>query len=515
MNHHYDFIQFCRKKEKMAHCSAVAENICSQANVKNSSEFSKYLTVATEMFFTLSNDEDSDIRILADECLTRVVKNLSESGTNVGRMQVELYKEIKKNGSSRSLRSALTKFAAICDQIRPQKCRAYIVNLIPCLIKIASTRKEEAVHETLADTMKIIFSYLGHYTNDNEGHQLLKTFLNNLTDQSASIRRSTASILISLCQGSRKPAYFLLWLFSTIMDSIVPCADLAALKSEKVLGVLVGTRAIVPLLDDHKEALELDTEHVLHRCVQLYETCLCLLDSKDNIIIAQALESLQQLLKTPPSIFKHIIVSPSGILQSSIAPNEGETEAPSFSSTDQPHFASSNEPLEDLEDDDKTNDFDRGRIKLMDSIDVPPTPRESMNANPVEIEEDMDSDVFKESETKPSESKKTSTSAAPQLDKIGAFTDKDVPLIYCSRKLVSKFLISDRKGELVPDNKVRVSLKALAMGCLTQAVAMSPKVFLLTLLTDGVRNDSNQFMLTNKTLYLEFISRMRRIQLLC
>ena len=54
------------------------------------------------------------------------MKNLSESGSNVGRMQVELYKEIKKNGSSRSLRSAITKFAVICGQIRPQKCRAYI-----------------------------------------------------------------------------------------------------------------------------------------------------------------------------------------------------------------------------------------------------------------------------------------------------------------------------------------------------------------------------------------------------
>ena len=172
--------------------------------------------------------------------------------------------------------------------------------------------------------MKIIFSYLGHYTNDNEGHQLLKTFLNNLTDSSASIRRSTASIIISMCLGSRKPAYFLLWLFSTILDSILPCSDFSVLKSEKILGVLVGTRAIIPLLDDYKEALELDAEEVLHRCIQLYETCLCLLDSRENVIVSQALESLQQLLKTPPNVFKQVIVSPAGILQSSITPKEGE-----------------------------------------------------------------------------------------------------------------------------------------------------------------------------------------------
>lgn len=228
-----------RKKEKISHCNAVAENLCSQTNVKNSSEFSKYLTLATDMFFTLTNDDDADIRLMADECLTRVVKNLSESGANIGRMQVELYKEIKKNGSARSLRSALVKFAAVCGQIRPQKCRAYVVNLIPCLIKIAASRQEEAVHETLADTLNTIFAVLGHFTNDNEIQQLLKTFLNNLMNSTPSIRRSTASILTSICTGSRRPGFFLLWLFGVMMESVVPFKHLNDIVISKILGLLV------------------------------------------------------------------------------------------------------------------------------------------------------------------------------------------------------------------------------------------------------------------------------------
>ena len=54
-----------RKKEKMSHCNMVADNVCSQAGAKNNADFSKYLTVATDMFFTLTNDEDADIRLLA------------------------------------------------------------------------------------------------------------------------------------------------------------------------------------------------------------------------------------------------------------------------------------------------------------------------------------------------------------------------------------------------------------------------------------------------------------------
>ena len=146
-----------------------------------------------------------------------------------------------------------------------------------------------------------------------------------------------------------------------------------------------------------------------------------------------------------------------------------------------------NETIEDLEDEIKTNDFDRGRIKLMDSIDIPPTPRDSMS---IDFDEEEETDVFQEDTTTPEKLRENasrasnSTATSAKSGNIGSFEDQDVPLIYCSRKLVSKFLISDRKGELVPDGKVRVSLKALAMGCLTQAIDMSPKVFLLPLYSD-------------------------------
>ena len=43
--------------------------------------------------------------------------------TNLGRLQVELYKEIKKNGSPRCLRAAVWRFAEMAHLIRPQKCR--------------------------------------------------------------------------------------------------------------------------------------------------------------------------------------------------------------------------------------------------------------------------------------------------------------------------------------------------------------------------------------------------------
>ena len=84
--------------------------------IKNSPESAKYLAMAMEMYFSLVDDQDADVRMVADENLNRVTRSLGDS--SVGRLQVkykfpliqvhhfemvqvELYKEIKKNGSSR------------------------------------------------------------------------------------------------------------------------------------------------------------------------------------------------------------------------------------------------------------------------------------------------------------------------------------------------------------------------------------------------------------------------------
>ena len=77
---------------------------------------------------------------------------------------MELYKEIKKNGSARCLRAALLKFSSLAHLIRPAKCRAYLTNLLPCLVKIVR-RQEESVHEALAVALPKIFEVLGERNN--------------------------------------------------------------------------------------------------------------------------------------------------------------------------------------------------------------------------------------------------------------------------------------------------------------------------------------------------------------
>ena len=161
--------------------------------------------MAMEMFFTLLDDPESDVRMVADENLNRMTRSLGES--NLGKLQVELYKEIKKNGSLRCVRAALTRFAGLARNIRSAKCRPYLVNLLPCL-DLLSQRSEEAVHEAMAGCFPQLMSVLGPHSNDNEIRILLKSFLANVGSSSAVIRRTTATILTVLVVNGRNPKLF-------------------------------------------------------------------------------------------------------------------------------------------------------------------------------------------------------------------------------------------------------------------------------------------------------------------
>jgi hypothetical protein len=55
---------------------------------RSSPELTKYLSTAMDMFFTLCDDADADVRMFADEHLNKVIRNVSES--HLGRVQVPM-----------------------------------------------------------------------------------------------------------------------------------------------------------------------------------------------------------------------------------------------------------------------------------------------------------------------------------------------------------------------------------------------------------------------------------------
>lgn len=89
------------------------------------------------------------------------------SNDNIIKIEIELFKEIQKNGPARSLRAALWRFAQLSHYIRPYKGKSYVANLMPCLLKVIE-RNEDSIHETLTNSLPKIMESLGAFTTDND-----------------------------------------------------------------------------------------------------------------------------------------------------------------------------------------------------------------------------------------------------------------------------------------------------------------------------------------------------------
>ncbi|XP_066488921.1 huntingtin [Tiliqua scincoides] len=315
------------KKDRVNHCLTICENIVAQS-LRNSSEFQKLLGIAMELFLLCSNDAESDVRMVADECLNKVIKALMDS--SLPRLQLELYKEIKKNGASRSLRAALWRFAELAHLVRPQKCRPYFVNFLPCLTRV-SKRPEESVQETLAAAIPKIMAAFGNFAYDNEIKVLLKSFLANLRCSSPTIRRTAAASAVSICQHSRRTQYFYYWLLHMLLGLLYPIEE--EYPSVLILGVLLTLRYLVPLLQQQVKDTSLkgsfgvirkETEisPSLDQLIQVYELTLHYTQHRDHNVVTGALELLQQLLRTPPPDVLLALTTVGGIAQVSVSKDE-------------------------------------------------------------------------------------------------------------------------------------------------------------------------------------------------
>ncbi|XP_008576194.1 PREDICTED: huntingtin isoform X2 [Galeopterus variegatus] len=281
-----------------------------------------------ELFLLCSDDAESDVRMVADECLNKVIKALMDS--SLPRLQLELYKEIKKNGAPRSLRAALWRFAELAHLVRPQKCRPYLVNLLPCLTR-TSKRPEESVQETLAAAVPKIMASFGNFANDSEIKVLLKAFIANLKSSSPTIRRTAAGAAVSICQHSRRTQYFYSWLLNVLLGLLVPVED--EHSTLLILGVLLTLRYLVPLLQQQVKDMslkgsfgltqkEMEVSPSAEQLVQVYDLTLRHTQHQDHNVVTGALELLQQLFRTPPPELLQALTTTGGIGQLAVAKDE-------------------------------------------------------------------------------------------------------------------------------------------------------------------------------------------------
>ncbi|KAK3095770.1 hypothetical protein FSP39_018831 [Pinctada imbricata] len=560
------------KKDKMANCNIVADSICAH-NMRAIGDFPKFLGIAMETFLMLCDDAESDVRMVADECLNRSIKILLE--TNLGRLQVELYKEIKKNGSSRTLRAALWRFAEMAHLIRPQKCRPYIVNLLPCLARICK-REEEAIQETLSQAMQKICPPLMGFANESEVKALLKAFVPNLKSSSASCRRTAASSLVLICQHSRSPSSFYNYLLNVLLEMLIPVEKNTDLHS--LIGVILCLRSLIPYLNGSSKdrqglkgsfgVMTKDKEQSVSadQLCKVIQILVHFLGHQDHNVVTGTLEALQQLLKNPSDSLLNILLTENSIRKSFIYEadqqdvdgSQGLPEVPSFSrlseDTGLEEDIDASEPLVNqseatIEDESveissdyqsvtsekseetqgetepkeeaevyidtqsgdahihvTTSDTEYSGIEIGDLMEER---SERSNLSQVEsgsqdtllstqslspsrqpnrnVNEDLNGNLQEDLEAMPTEEVQGTftsqgTDIQDEIKSIGSLYDPDcIPIDCLVRVLCRRFLLNGKPGELINNRSVRISMRTLALGCLSSAVMMKPQILFLPL----------------------------------
>uniref|UniRef100_A0A3P9IHC0 Huntingtin n=1 Tax=Oryzias latipes TaxID=8090 RepID=A0A3P9IHC0_ORYLA len=311
--------QATTKKDRVTHCLTICENIIAQS-LRTSPEFQKLLGIAMEMFLLCSDDSESDVRMVADECLNKIIKALMDS--NLPRLQLELYKEIKKNGASRSLRAALWRFAELAHLIRPQKCRPYLVNLLPCLTRITK-RQEETVQETLAAATPKIMAARIHFSS---------SYGRRPAPPSACVRHRT--------RHTQTASHLVLHAFLPSPGLLVPVDE--EHPSHLILGTLLTLRYMMPLLQQQVNTTSLkgsfgvmrkeaDVQPTPEQMLQVYELTLHYTQHWDHNVVTAALELLQQTFRTPPPELLHLLITAGSIPHATVFRQDNESRARSGS----------------------------------------------------------------------------------------------------------------------------------------------------------------------------------------
>ena len=91
--------------------------------------------------------------------------------------------------------------------------------------------------------------------------------------------------------------------------------------------------------------------------------------------------------------------------------------------------------------------------------------------------QDMNGNPEIEIEVSPEQPENSLKDTDIPLDHIGALTDDEKPIVFFARYICRKFLLAGQKGEIITDRKVRVSIKSLALGCISCILNILPEIF--------------------------------------
>uniref|UniRef100_A0A6P6Y7E8 Huntingtin-like n=1 Tax=Dermatophagoides pteronyssinus TaxID=6956 RepID=A0A6P6Y7E8_DERPT len=503
------------KKECLKQCDHLG-NILISTSFRNHPDFNKFLSQSIELLFQLCNNDDIDVHNVVQETFDKIIGNLIEFNSN--RLLSELCKGITKFSSNRSLRLSLTKFAEICHRIRPNKYRAFTMNLYSSFLTILiDFCKDELVQESLYTAICKIYPLLTPYATEREIFDIMNAYLINLSSSSNTIRRYSSISIVILCDSARKSDHYFNVALNHVSNLISTSIKSNNTENKDYLltGIFMMAKCsfskLIKYLDPNEHPKLFDS--LLKNLSYIYQQMiLTMKHATNNILIIAILEALAEFFN----------VMPEKIFQMFTDLCEEEMEFKHISSFRSSVMKSVNNDslvnLENLNDEFEDDTFEKAGIyfsnagSTVDLYDDVSEASENMFSNSlIENTGSMIFDHESEIDTKSignktpefdlsSEASSLNTTShkclnspfdiSSSFDLIiteNQFNSIDLddynlgPLFsfeHVGKLICLKYLLKGQSGQLMTDTEVRVAIKSLSLSCLTSIVQHCPKILL-------------------------------------
>eukprot|EP01134_Creolimax_fragrantissima_P001298 CFRG1298T1 len=258
-------------KRRLDACRQLASAL-SETRYKQAADFPKFLSIAVSGLLLAFNDTDSNVRLAADESLNWVLR--SNLDMHQGRLQLELYKEIKKtNAPVRSLRAAMLKFSELSRMTKPAKRRVFLNSLIGPLVNILGRTDSDLLQDTLQPLILNVCKEYGLFFTSSQTKILLDACLKNLKHNHPVVRRTAAACVGSICSYCAGVEKFLPQFLRDLADKVMAegVSETDILGVYECLSAIFGDKrskafavTIVMLAYEDTNTSELQENSVLH-----------------------------------------------------------------------------------------------------------------------------------------------------------------------------------------------------------------------------------------------------------
>lgn len=274
-------------------CSALVDLADSTCNITQRN--SAVITSAVQILVRACSSSESDIRLSATENLRRLIKGLM--ATQLTKLQQDLFSELKKNGSSRSLCTALDCFASLYPLTRASKVISYAQNLLPVFEQLVA-RDDEAVIDSLQDVFGRMLPGMAPFIAGARLQLFIDKLLEKLPGGLIVYQRMVAAAIVHLCVNYTQPSTLTNWMLKRLLE--MGCARDA--PDSHVHGVLLCLQQMMA---------QVGSTHPLdHLVKKVYCYLMACLVHREASLLVPTLEALVQIITNAPLDLAQWMASP-------------------------------------------------------------------------------------------------------------------------------------------------------------------------------------------------------------